>query len=325
MGKKIRVAVFGAGSRSRQAAIPSLAGIDDVEMVALCDIDQALCGKTADQFGIPGRYGKDIFDYQRMVAETKPDAVVAIGNPHQLYDVWRWLLENGVPLAIEKPLGLTPHQSRALAYLAEKAGVPTQVLFQRRYTPVAMKAFSLCRERGDINHAVCRFYKCDKAPMLGARDHLLDDTVHSVDTLRWMCGGEVVGVESHCRRIGTPDVNFVSAALYFSNGSVGHLINSWTSGKRIFSVEMHADGIFAEIEHETGGYVYRDGSLDGLRLDAIGEAGSDRYEVYTGARAAMEDFIRALQTGGLPASNFADAAKTMDVVFQIEATDTLIQ
>jgi predicted dehydrogenase len=297
--------------------------MDGVEIVGLCDINRELCDKTADQFNISGRYGKDVFDYQHMMNELKPDAAVAIGNPDQMYDSWRWILQNNIPLAIEKPLGITAHQTRALQFLAEKAGVPTQVLFQRRYTPVARKALDMCRERGDIVHAVCRFYKCEKAPMLVARDHLLDDTVHSVDTLRWICGGEVIGVESHCRRIGVPDVNFVSATLYFDNGSTGYLINSWTSGKRIFAVEMHADGIFAEIEHEIGGYVYRDGSLEGLRLDAKGEAGSDKYEVYTGTRAAMEDFIGAVRDGGAPASNFADAAKTMDAVYQMQAEDIL--
>ena len=323
MLKKVRVAVVGAGSRSRQAALPSLAGIDGVEIVGLCDINLGLCEKTANQYDIAARYGKDVLDYRRMVEELAPDAVVAVGNPHELYDTWRWLLERHVPLGIEKPLGITVHQTRALAHLAKEAGVPTQVFFQRRYTPVAKKALTLCRERGNIVHAVCRFYKYDKTPMLGARDHVLDDTVHSVDTLRWMCGGEVAGIECHCRRVNAPDVNFISAALYFDNGSTGYLINSWTSGKRIFSVEMHADGIYAEIEHETGGYVYSDGSLEGRRLDAVAEAGSDKYEIYTGAQAAIEDFINAVRTGGESESNFAEAAKTMDVVYKIQAADTL--
>ena len=47
--------------------------------------------------------------------------------------------------------------------------------------------------------------------MLGPRDHMMDDCVHAIDTLRWICGGgqgepqraDVVGIESRCRRIGT--------------------------------------------------------------------------------------------------------------------------
>jgi len=323
MSGKTRIAVIGAGSRCRQATLPSLAHIEGVEIAGLCDINLELCEKTADQFGIKARYGADILDYRRMIKELEPDAVVAVGNPHELYDSWRWILERRIPLGIEKPLGLTVHQARSLVWLAEQAGVPTQVFFQRRFTPVAKKAYDLCRERGDIVHALCRFYKFDKAPMLGARDHVLDDTVHSVDTLRAICGGEVTGIECYCRRIGAPDVNFISAILYFDNGSVGHLINSWTSGKRIFAVEMHADGIFAEIEHEIGGYVYSDGSLEGRRLDAIEEAGSDRYEAYTGAQAVIEDFINAVRTGGATRVNFAEAAKTMDIVFKIQASDAL--
>ena len=69
MSDKLRVAVMGAGSRSRQAAIPSLAGIGGVEIAGLCDINMDLCNGTADQYGVAGRYGRDVIDYRRMVED----------------------------------------------------------------------------------------------------------------------------------------------------------------------------------------------------------------------------------------------------------------
>ena len=80
----------------------------------------------------------------------------------------------------------------------------------------------------------------------------MDDTVHAIDTLRWICGGEVVKVDSHVKRVQVPNINFISATLHFDNGSTGYLINSWSSGRRIFSVEIHAPGIVRRLSMRPG-------------------------------------------------------------------------
>ena len=80
----------------------------------------------------------------------------------------------------------------------------TQVNHQRRCAPLLVKMREECLRRGVITHAVCEFYKCEPEPRYHSRDHMMDDCTHSIDTVRWMCGGEVTGVDSRCRRIGTP-------------------------------------------------------------------------------------------------------------------------
>jgi predicted dehydrogenase len=193
--------------------------------------------------------------------------VYAIGQPHLMYDIWTWCLERGLNLYVEKPLGLTIHQARSLAWLAERKGCITQVSFQRRACPMAVMLREECLKRGSITHAVCTFYKCQPQANTSARDHMMDDTVHAIDTLRWMCGGEVVEIACETRRVGAPDINFITALLEFDNGAVGVLMNSWTSGRRIFRVEMHAPGICAEAELEGKGLLYADGETKGTEFD----------------------------------------------------------
>lgn len=311
----VRVAVIGAGAMASRVHYPSLASFDDVTIAAACDLDEGRLTSVAEQYGIKGRYS----DYRRMVEEVAPDAVYAIGQPHQLFDVWTWCLQRGVNLYIEKPLGLSLHQAQILAYLAEQNNCITQVSFQRRSTPLVTKLFDACRERGPIVHAVCRFYKNEIKPMINARDHMLDDGVHAIDTLRWMCGGEVVGIESTTKRIGVPDINFFSAMLHFDTGATGILLSSWSSGRRIFAVEMHAPGICAEAEHEVGGTLYADGDTQGEHFDSRAVAGSDELFVFGGFQAKHREFIDCLKAGQQPASNFADALKTMEVAEKILA------
>lgn len=129
-------------------------------------------------------------------------------------------------------------------------------------------------KRGPITYAVCEFYKCSISPMYDARDHMMDDCVHSIDTVRWMCGGEVVSIESHGRRIGTPDINFICAILRFDNGSTGYVINSWSSGRRVFRVQMHAPAVYVDAEVEGKVRLYADGDCKGVEYDCFEVAGS---------------------------------------------------
>jgi len=308
-GNKIRAAMIGAGRMANSVHYPSLASFDDVEIAGICDVREEALKATADRYGIANRYT----DYKRMIEEIRPDAVYAIGQPHLMYDIWMWCLEQGQNLYIEKPLGITIHQARALAYTAEKNGCTTQVSFQRRSSPMVTRLRDLCLERGPITHAVCRFYKSEMQPFLHARDRMMDDTVHSIDTVRWMCGGEVVRVESEMKRVGVPDFNFISATLHFDNGATGYLINSWSSGRRIFEVEMHAPNICAEAEHERSGSLYADGDTVGIEYDARTMAGGEELFQYGGFQAKHREFIDCLKAGTQPSSHFGDAVKTMEV------------
>jgi virulence factor len=317
--RKVRVAIVGAGGMANLVHYPSLAAMEDVHIVGICDLRPDILEQTANQYQIKNRYT----DYKQMVSEQELDAIYVIGQPHLMYDVWKWCLEQGLNLYIEKPFGLSLHQARSLVYLADQHNCITQVSFQRRSSPMVTKLRDECLKRGPITHAVCKFYKSDIVPFLGARDRMMDDTVHSIDTVRWMCGGEVVKIESHTKRVGVPDINFISATIYFDNGSAGYLINSWSSGRRIFAVEMHAENICVEAEHERKGYLYADGDTIGVEYDAQDIAGSDALYKFGGFYSKSREFIDAVKEGVQPSSHFADALKTMEVAEKILAQSLL--
>lgn len=312
--RRLRVAVIGAGTMANRVHYPSLAALEDVEIAGVCDVDGARLAATAQRWTI----GETFSDYRRMIDQVQPDAVYAIGQPHIMYDVWVWCLQQGCNLYVEKPMGLTVHQARILAHLAAEKKVITQVSHQRRSSPLLAMARRKCLERGPVVHAVCEFYKWSPETMLGARDHMMDDGVHAIDTIRWMCGGEVTGVESRCRRIGTADINWIGATLYFDNGAVGYMLNSWSSGRRVFRVEMHAPGIAVDAEVEGKAVIYADGDVTGQFFDARQVAGSDDLYVYGGFQAKHREFADAVRSDtDTTGSRFSDCLKTMEVAEQI--------
>jgi predicted dehydrogenase len=315
--------MIGAGTMANNVHYPSLSSFDDVEIAGICELREDRLKQTCDKYGIPNKARFLCHldtDYQSVVGDLKPDGVYVIGQPHIMYPIWQWCLENGVNLYVEKPLGLNLHQARSLAYLAKRNNVITQVSHQRRTVPLYHRMRDELLMRGPITHAVVEFYKCSIEPMLGPRDHMLDDGTHAVDTARWICGGEVVRVESHCKRIGVPDINWIGATLHFDNGATCFVICSWASGRRVFRVQMHAPGGYTDAEVEGDAILYLDGNYAGERFRTQDVAGSDEIYVFGGFRNKNREFIDSIKTGrDVCSSPFSDTVKTMEVCERILA------
>jgi len=327
MAEKFKLAFIGAGNRANQVHYPAFSDFSDVEFAGICDIDPVRLSQTAGKYGVPRErcYGDaGVFAYQDMIREVKPDGVVCIGNPHTMYDIWMWCLENGLDLYVEKPLGLSLHQARMLTEMAKRHDCVTTCTLQRRTTPSVMRLREECLKRGPITHALVRFYKCEINDRFDARDHMYDDTIHAIDALRWACGdSELAKLESITRRVGVHDINFISATLHFENCSVGYLINSWSSGRRVFDIEMHAPGVCAEAEHEVGGTLYADGDTKGSYYGSTECAGSDNFHALTGVSFLARDFIDACREHRPSCSTFENACKGIEIAEMILAQSVL--
>lgn len=321
--RKVRVCIIGAGGMANNVHYPSLASFDDVEIVGVIEARRDRLDATCDKHGIAAgaRFHATLdTDYQQILLQLRPDGVYAIGQPEIMYPIWQWCLSNGFNLYIEKPMGLTMHQAEVLTHLAESKGLTTQVSHQRRAAPIMQEMRRRLLEKGPITHGVVEFFKKEIVPMQIARDRMLDDGTHAVDTARWICGGEVVRVESHCKRIGVPDINWISATLHFDNGSTCFVVCSWSSGRRVFRTQMHAPGGYADVELEGEARLYLDGDYAGQMFHTQDIAGSDHNFVYGGFRNKNREFIESLKSGtDVCSSPFRDTVKTMRVCHTILA------
>lgn len=324
---KVRVCIIGNGNFACSVHYPSLRSFNEVEIVGIMAFNKERLEKTAQRFSIPEKCifpVSSVTGYQAVLQQLKPDAVYAIGPPEHMFDVWVWCLENRFHLFIEKPMGLTLHQAEILAGLAAVNNCITQVSLQRRNMPLLQKMKEECHKKGALTHALVTFNKCALTPMKSARDRMHDDFIHCIDTARWLMNGEVVKTESYCRRIGVDDINWISAHLYFDNGNTCHTIGNWSSGRRVFSVQMHAPGICAEVEPEVEGRVYADGDTIGEHYKRVDVAGSDELFIYGGFREKNREFIHSVLTGKDETSSpFRDTLKTMKICETILAQAVL--
>jgi len=315
---QVRVCVIGAGAMANDVHYPSLADMEDVEIVGLCDLVEDRLKETADRYDIAGRFT----DYRQMLEQLQPDAVYIIMPPHHVYDVTIDCLEMGLNVFIEKPPGVTTYQVIWMAKCAEKNGVISMVGWNRRFIPVV----NYCREKvlsynDKVQQVVSTFYKyySDSAGPYyrGAIDILSCDAVHAVDTLRWLAGAEVVNVASVVRKVHHEFDDSFTALVEFDNGCVGVLLANWRAGGRIHQFELHTDGASAFINPDYESVIHADGEEFVERLDAREIARSDQFYRYYGFFDENRHFIDCVKSGTQPAASFADAIKTMDLVDEI--------
>lgn len=322
-GKKtLRVAFIGAGPRATGSHYPSIRDLPHAEICAIAELDEERMKTAAEAFGVPA--DALYTDYKAMIEAQKPDVVYAVMKPHHLFDVAATVMDMGCHLVVEKPPAVTCEQTRQLARIARDKKVLTAVTFQRRFAPVIVAGKQACEERGRIHSAVATFYKHavgGPAYYNGAMDILTCDAIHAVDTLRFLCGGEVQAVASDVRRLGAEHWTAHTALVRFEHPDdpdrtvTGVLLTNWMTGRRFFTVEAHAPGVSFFGDPEEGGKVYADGAVEPAQsLDPEQLSGSSENYIACGPLDMNRTLLDCIRRGRQPSVNFADAVKTMELI-----------
>jgi virulence factor len=214
---------------------------------------------------------------------------------------------------MEKPPGVYTEQTRQLGSAAARGGCLTMVGFQRRFVPIAVECRRRVLERGPVYQIVTSFLKWyDGGPIYGgSTDLLYSDTIHIVDTIRWLAGSEPVDVYSDVKAHGTEYASAHNAFIRFANGVVGYLQSNHRVGARQLRFEIHGRGISCLVAPEEEASIYADGSPAG-RLDAAELAGGPEM-FRMGFEQESRHFVDCIRDGRQPDTNLADALRTMQL------------
>jgi predicted dehydrogenase len=108
--EKVKIALVGIGGISQVVRIPLLKKNENVELVALCDIDEAKASFIAEKYKIPKVY----FDIQYLISKEKLDGVL-ICTPNNLhYPMALATLDAGINTLVEKPVALSEEQIKKM-------------------------------------------------------------------------------------------------------------------------------------------------------------------------------------------------------------------
>ncbi|MFH1603351.1 MAG: Gfo/Idh/MocA family oxidoreductase, partial [Pseudomonadota bacterium] len=97
-------------------------------------------------------------DWRDMLRKEGPDFVFALGRHCDMAETARFLLEAGIPFAMEKPMGLNLQQVAELAELAARKKAFVAVPFSIRLSPWVRKIKELEGAAADFSYASFRFH-----------------------------------------------------------------------------------------------------------------------------------------------------------------------
>lgn len=164
-----------------------------VEVVALCDVDEARLQEIGESYAIPWRYT----DAYELLASDKVEAV-SICVPNNLHAPFSIAaLEAGLHVLCEKPLAHTVADSQKVVEAAGKAPGKFMICYNRRYRPDILWMKKLIEEAalGRIYQVKAGWTREEGIPAgwfvrkaLSGGGPLVDLGVHILDAVMWLLG-----------------------------------------------------------------------------------------------------------------------------------------
>jgi predicted dehydrogenase len=320
--KQWRVGIIGAGTVVTYGHIPNFQSIDNVEVVALCDVNQARVQEVAAEHGIPHAYT----DYREMLTKDAPDIVV-VATPNIFHKPMTLdALNAGAHVLCEKPMALHYADAEEMMAMAKEKGLVLTVGTHYRYSdPVqACKAHVDDGFLGKVYAARTSWQRRHGIPGYGSwftnqemagGGALLDIGIHALDRALYLMGypkpvrvvgatfaefgprGEglfgwgVDGIDRGVQGVRFDVDDLTWAQVQFEDGSVLHLNVAWAT---------HAPEEFRTQLYGTEGGMLLDGfdkymlyqDLNGKPVDITPEppygSGVSSY------RRLVENFVRHL-------------------------------
>ena len=215
------------------AYLRHLLAMPDVELVAIQDSDAGLVKKRAAEVGNPPTYT----DYRTMLAETRPDFVLALGRHSQMARIASELIDAGYPFLMEKPMGVNAAEVDAIAAKAAQRGAFVAVPMAQRFSPFARHARELIAagKLGPLSHLYVRINR-PAPPRYAAWDcgWMMDPSEagggcirnlgpHGLDMFLYLTGedAQVTGAQVSYRAHECPIEDYASVMLRSSSGVLG--------------------------------------------------------------------------------------------------------
>ncbi|MEM7534038.1 MAG: Gfo/Idh/MocA family oxidoreductase [Chloroflexota bacterium] len=313
-----RAGFIGAGNRSRKAHYPNVNRLDDVEMTAVCELDEERLDMVVEPYGFTHVYG----NHKEMLDGVDVDIVYCVMNEQWLLQPALDCINAGKHVFIEKPPGMNSGETQMLLDAAIANDVYVMVGYQRRYAAITKEAMRRVQEKGPVTTVVGEFNKqlLGDHPTFMVTTTLWNDLTHMVDLVRYMAGGEPIEVTAYRDRFGSDHRNCYTAMIRFDNGATGVIIGNRASGGRIFRSELHGVGFGCYMDMPGSIEIHEDNqafTMGGWEVDGVAE--EDVYQ-YEGTYTMHQHFIDCVRNGNVPLTDIRDIIHTIKLVDMIEGS-----
>jgi len=192
--KTLRVGIIGCGGIAFGKHLPSLKRLEEVKLVAFCDIIEERALKAKTEFGEPD--SSTYLDYKEMLKREKLD-IVHVCTPNRSHSfITVDALEANVHVMCEKPMAINTEEARKMVEAAKRTGKKLSIAYQNRYRPDSLYLKAECEKEtfGDIYYAKAHALRRRAVPTWGVflneyeqgGGPLIDIGTHALDLTLWM-------------------------------------------------------------------------------------------------------------------------------------------
>jgi predicted dehydrogenase len=305
MTKLLRAAVIGAGSMGRNHA-RVYAEMDDAELVAVADADQATLNRVAQRYHV-----RTYTSFHEMLEREQLDLVSVVVPTEHHYAVASAALRAGVPTLVEKPVAATVDDGAALVALAHDLGVMLTVGHIERFNP-AIIALKGQLEQGALGK-VYQIHVRRIGPFPARIKDVgvvTDLATHDLDIMHYLTDSHVTRLHAEIgRRLHTAHEDLLSAVLRFENDIVGVLDINWLSPTKVRELSVIGErGMFVANYLTQDLTLYENDSAPQsenwheLAVMGVSEGRIIRFKVAKKEplRAELDAFVQAVRCGGCP-------------------------
>ena len=295
--KIIKVGVIGTGSIAKVAHFPSLIKIPGIELTSVMSGHYENAVKAKESYGFKNAaHDMDEFLKQDL------DCAFLLTPKTQRREFLLPMLEANLVIFCEKPLATTLEECEYLADASANSGCLVMVGFNRRFSTVNNKAIQA------FNGVTPDFVFAEKCREFREYRGTLENAIHMVDLLRYICG-EPVTVEAHAKFTDPFYEDLCTAQICFDSGAVGLLGASRQAGQWREHIEMYGNDMNVIVDTpDTYRVVYKDHEyVENMTPLCKGWA---NVEEKMGFKPCIEHFINCVRTREKPLTNAEDAYKT---------------
>jgi predicted dehydrogenase len=193
VSKKVKVAIIGCGGIANGKHMPSLTKLENVEIVAFCDVIVERAQKAAIDYGTSE--AKVYTDYKELLKDSTIE-VIHVCTPNDSHaDISIASLESGKHVMCEKPMAKTAADAKRMVAAAKRTGKKLTIGYNNRFRPDSRYLKGVCeaRELGEIYFAKAHAIRRRAVPTWGVfldeekqgGGPLIDIGTHALDLTLW--------------------------------------------------------------------------------------------------------------------------------------------
>jgi predicted dehydrogenase len=154
---KTKVAVVGLGGIAQIAHLPLLAKMEEVDLVAVCDIEKSKAKSIAQKYNIPQYFN----DFEDMLKNADAECLIVTAPTNFHNELSIKALDHGLHVLVEKPLARYYEEGEGIVEAAKRNKKKLMVGMNNRFRPDFMmqESFISAKELGDVFYVKAGFLK----------------------------------------------------------------------------------------------------------------------------------------------------------------------